>query len=212
MSRFQILSLATFFKRGCLPWKGDIKNHYCHVLRCKTGSDVYHSGKQIHPMLRNHSNFLGIEDTNPGKATRFFSCGKNTNKPTQRTPTKKIKPSLPHTLWAQLHHLWTLLLPILWNCREKRTTESSSRTRYKLKLLMLHKLLWDWGISGSCNCLLFSECCLAKDYFNSAGCLLELKNQRITKKTEKLTGFPSDQERWHINPIKIFPLQNLEQR
>lgn len=60
---------------------------------------------------------------------------------------------------------------------------------------MLHKLLWDWCISGSCNCLLFPECCLAKAHFDSAGCLIKLKNEGTTKKTEKLTRFPSDQER-----------------
>lgn len=34
-----------------------------------------------------------------------------------------------------------------------------------------------------------------KAYFKSAGCSFELKNQGTTQNTEKLTGFPSDQER-----------------
>lgn len=133
MSKFQILSLVIFFKRGCLPWKGDFKNHYCHVLRCKTRSDIYHSGKQIHPMLRNHSNFLGIEDINPGKATGFFSREKKTKQTHPKDSHKRIKPSLPHTLWVQLHHLWTLLPLILWNCRENHSTDSSSRIIYNLQ-------------------------------------------------------------------------------
>lgn len=34
-----------------------------------------------------------------------------------------------------------------------------------------------------------------KAYFEFAGCSLELKNQGTTQNTEKLSGFPSDQER-----------------
>lgn len=94
MAGLQILSLVIFFKRGCLPSKGDIKNHYCHILRFKTRSDVYYGGKQVHSMLKSHSNFLGIGDmtmiklldfSHVEKAQHFINCYRLSARPVPAT-------------------------------------------------------------------------------------------------------------------------------
>lgn len=210
MAGFQILSIAILFKRGCLPWKGDIKNHYCHILRFKTRSSVYYSGKQLHPMLRNHINFLGIEDINHGKATRFFSCGKKP--PTQRTPTTDLNP-VCHMHYGLSYTICEHFCYFFYETTEKNpTTDPRSWKRYNLK--STQHFINCYGLTAyqiSATAFWFLNAVL-QSLLQVCSCLLELKNQGTTCKTEKLTGFPSDQERWHINPIKIFPLQNLEQR
>lgn len=188
MAGFQILSLDIFFKRGCLLW--DIKNYYYHILRFKTRSGVYYSGKQIHPMLRNHSNFLGIEEVNHGKATRFFSCGKKIH---PKNTHKRLNPSLLHALRAQVHCLWTLAT---FSMRLQRKTYNRPQILKKLPFeicLTLHKLLWTQCLSSSsklCSGLWMLSC---KAHFKSAGCLLELKksgNDILDRKTDWVSFWP----------------------
>lgn len=73
-------------QKGMSPLKG----RHQESFRFKTRSSVYYSGKQLHPMLRNHINFLGIEDMTMVKLPDFSHVGNPP--PTQRTPTTDLNP------------------------------------------------------------------------------------------------------------------------
>lgn len=144
-------------------------------------------------MLRNHSNFLGIEGINCGKATRFFSCGKNIS---QRTPTKDLNPvcHMPYDLkYTFVEHFYYLC----YETAEKnlqQTPKPEKNISFDI-YLTFPKSLWTPCVSSSRNCLLVSERCLAKLTSSLQAAYFEFKNQGTTYKTEKLTGFPSDQDR-----------------
>lgn len=133
-------------------------------------------------MLRNHSNFLGIEGINCGKSTRFFSRGKNIS---QRTPTKDLNPvcHMPYDLkYTSVEHFYYLC----YETAEKnlqQTPEPEKNISFEI-YLTFSKLLWALCISGSCDCFLVSECCLAKLTSSlQAACLSsKIREQHIRQK------------------------------